>query len=65
MDLKKWLPTGKITAVMFGGAIAIIIILILQPEWDDIWVGAFVFAVAVIFGYLMPETMPWNKSDES
>ena len=56
----KWLPTGKITAVMFGAAIAVLILAFWTPGWEEWQVGLFIGACSAIAGYWMPEHLPWN-----
>ena len=66
MNFQKWLPTGKITAVAFGAAIGLLILVFLSPGWEQEWMaGAFVGACAAVAGYLMPEMMPWNRRHDS
>lgn len=62
--LDKWMPNGKITAAALGSAIAIIVLVILEPDWEQWQFMAVVAAAGIITGYLMPETLPWNKDSD-
>lgn len=57
-----WMPDGKITAAALGGAIALIVLIVWDPGWEEWQYAAVVFASAIIAGYLMPTTLPWNKT---
>lgn len=54
-------PTNKIGAVAFGSALGVIITIFVTM--DATAAAALTGALGTIAGYMMPDTLPWKKSD--
>ncbi len=60
MNTDNLKPVAKISAVAFGSGLALIITLVVNI--DDVSAAALTGAMGTIFGYLMPNELPWKKN---